>query len=213
MREDIASIRKEYTKDTLDIKSVHRDPISQFENWFDEALKSGIVEPNAMTLATVDQAGSPLQRTVLLKKIARKAFIFFSNYNSRKALHIDANAHVSLLFPWYQLERQVIICGIASKISTEETKEYFQSRPRGSQLGAWVSEQSTIIEGRNVLEDKLRELENKYSNIPIPVPPHWGGYEVVPSTIEFWQGGTNRLHDRILYTKNGNDWGIDRLSP
>ncbi len=213
MREDIASIRKEYTKDALNEDSVSSDPFAQFEKWFNDAIESNILEPNAMTLATVSNEGQPFQRTVLLKTFNMDGFVFYTNYTSRKAKQIENNPNVSLLFPWYSLERQVMITGKVSKVSTKESLNYFLSRPRGSQLGAWVSNQSEVISSRNLLEMKLEEMKRKFKEGKIPLPDHWGGYRVVPSSIEFWQGRSSRLHDRIMYERDDNSWKISRLAP
>jgi pyridoxamine 5'-phosphate oxidase len=166
-----------------------------------------------MTLATVDERGQPFQRTVLLKSFDHEGFIFFTNYGSRKAAQIAANPQVCLLFPWLILERQVIIQGRAEKISTAESLKYFLSRPRESQIGAWVSNQSEVISSRKLLLQKLTEIRDKFAQGEVPLPSFWGGYRVIPETIEFWQGGSARLHDRFLYTRSGRDWKIDRLSP
>ncbi|MEM6735467.1 MAG: pyridoxamine 5'-phosphate oxidase [Bacteroidota bacterium] len=213
MREDIASIRKEYTRASLDESSVSKDPMKQFEKWFQETLEVKIIEPTAMSLATVNENGQPFQRTVLLKTYSSDGFVFYTNYSSRKAKHISNNAKVSVLFPWYTLERQVMITGEVNKVSTKDSLEYFLSRPRGSQLGAWVSSQSEVISSRKVLETKLAEMEHKFKEGKIPLPGHWGGYRIVPDTIEFWQGRPNRLHDRILYEKEESSWKISRLAP
>ena len=213
MKEDIASIRKEYSQASLDIDSVHKSPFKQFEQWFQEALVSDILEPNAMVLGTVDTAGQSFQRTVLLKSYDENGFVFYTNYTSRKAQQIADNPNVSMLFPWYSLERQVMITGSASKISKAESLSYFLSRPRGSQLGAWVSNQSQIISSRSILESKLAEMKAKFKEGKIPLPEQWGGYRVVPDSIEFWQGRPNRLHDRILYQKEIDSWKLSRLSP
>lgn len=213
MKEDIASIRKEYTQATLDEKSVHQNPLVQFEKWFEEAISSEIIEPTAMVLGTVDENGQSFQRTVLLKSIDEKGFVFYTNYTSRKANQIKQNQKVSLLFPWYGLERQVMITGEAKKISTTESLKYFLSRPRGSQLGAWVSNQSQVISSRSILEKKLKEMTDKFKEGKIPLPDQWGGYRVIPHSIEFWQGRQSRLHDRIFYDKKNESWNISRLSP
>lgn len=213
MKEDIASIRKEYTQASLDINSVYKDPFSQFEKWFQESLDSKILEPNAMVLGTVNASGQSFQRTVLLKSIDEKGLVFYTNYTSRKASHIKNNAKVSLLFPWYALERQVIITGDTVKVSKEESLKYFLSRPRGSQLGAWVSHQSKVISSRSILEKKLHEMKEKFKQGKIPLPDQWGGFRVIPNTFEFWQGRASRLHDRVFYKKQNNSWDISLLSP
>lgn len=210
---DIASLRKEYARAELDIDSVEKSPVDQFRKWFEEALKAELIEPNAMVLATSDLAGKINQRTVLLKAYDEEGFVFFTNYASRKARQIGENAQVSLLFPWYGLERQVAITGKAEKISAAESARYFLSRPFGSQLGAWVSHQSQVISSRSILEMKLDEMKRKFKEGKVPLPDFWGGYKVVPETIEFWQGRPSRLHDRIYFTKEGLIWKIERLSP
>lgn len=210
---DLSSFRQEYTRHGLRRAELAADPIAQFETWFKQAIAAGVHEPNAMTLATVDPHGMPLQRTLLLKSFDPAGFTFFTNYASRKAQHIEHNAQVSLLFPWLDLERQVIIQGRAEKVSAEESQAYFAVRPRESQLGAWVSNQSEVIASRTVLTEKLAEINARFHQDPIPLPPFWGGYRVVPQAIEFWQGGPARLHDRFRYARTGTTWQVDRLSP
>ena len=211
---DIASIRKEYTQAELDEQSVLKNPFEQFEKWFQEALDSQIVEPAAMVLSTVNPDGQPFQRTVLLKTFNEKGFVFYTNYESRKAGHLDVNPRASLLFPWYSLERQVAITGVVKKVSSKESLQYFLSRPRGSQLGAWVSNQSEVITSRSILETKLFQMKQKFKKGKIPLPDYWGGYRVIPDSIEFWQGRKSRLHDRIFFQKEAEgSWSISRLSP
>jgi pyridoxamine 5'-phosphate oxidase len=210
---DLSDFRKEYSDRGLHREELNADPMLQFEEWFKQATELQLHEPNAMSLATVDARGMPLLRTVLLKYFDERGFVFFTNYESRKAQQIAENPNVSLLFPWITLERQVIVQGTAEKISTAESLKYFTSRPRESQLGAWVSAQSSVISSRKFLMQKLNEMKEKFSHGEIPLPSFWGGYRVKPETIEFWQGGSARLHDRMLYTKSGETWGISRLSP
>ncbi|BCX50395.1 pyridoxine/pyridoxamine 5'-phosphate oxidase [Haloferula helveola] len=210
---DLSDFRKEYSDRGLRREDLEPDPLKQFEQWFQQAIELKLHEPNAMSLATVDPDGMPLLRTVLLKYFDASGFVFFTNYESRKAAQIAANPKVSLLFPWITLERQVIVQGRAEKVGTAESLRYFTSRPRESQLGAWVSSQSSVISSRKLLQQKLAELRDKFSKGEIPLPSFWGGYRVVPDTIEFWQGGPARLHDRFLYTKAAPDWSIERLSP
>ena len=210
---DIGDYRREYTKDGLSKESLNSSPLLQFEKWFTQAVDANISDPSAMTIATVSADGKPTQRTVLLKLFDEKGFVFFTNYSSQKSTQIDENPNVSLLFPWTELERQIEINGTATKISTAESLKYFLSRPRGSQLGAWASSQSTPISSRSILDGQLTNIKNKFSKGEIPLPDFWGGYRIVPETIEFWQGGVNRLHDRFEYTKNDADWIIKRLQP
>jgi pyridoxamine 5'-phosphate oxidase len=210
---DLADFRREYSARGLTREDLSPDPVAQFAVWFDQATELAVPEPNAMTLATTDEAGMPCQRTVLLKYYDKDGFVFFTNYGSRKARQIAANPQVSLLFPWITLERQVIIQGRAEKISTAESLRYFASRPRDSQLGAWVSNQSEVITSRKFLMQKLAEMREKFRHGEIPLPSFWGGFRVVPESLEFWQGGPARLHDRFLYQKSAGVWRIDRLAP
>mgnify|MGYP006270775817 CR=1 FL=1 len=211
---DLGELRKEYTKNGLDLDTADKNPFKQFEKWFEEAMKSQLLEPNAMILGTVDQQQQSFQRTVLLKAFDERGFVFYTNYTSRKSRHIEKNSQVSLLFPWFGLERQVIVNGRAAKISSMESFRYFASRPHGSQLGAWVSDQSSIISSRSILEKKLDEMKRKFKEGKVPLPDFWGGYRVEPTSMEFWQGRPNRLHDRIMYTLEGeNNWEKKRLAP
>lgn len=211
---DIKGFRKDYKSPVLHKSALHQDPFIQFEQWFKDACDKGIPEPNAMSLATVNAKGSPGLRTVLLKFFDHNGFVFFTNYTSRKARDISRNPHVSLLFPWVGLERQVVICGVAEKVSTAESARYFATRPRDSQLGAWISKQSSVISSRALLAQQLQKVKQKFLDGEIPLPEFWGGYRVRPDTIEFWQGRTSRLHDRFLYTKeNDQCWKIERLAP
>ncbi|MGE9270313.1 MAG: pyridoxamine 5'-phosphate oxidase [Verrucomicrobiales bacterium] len=210
---DLSDFRKEYSDRGLRRGDLNDDPVFQFEQWFSQAVELGIHEPNAMSLATVDPTGRPLLRTVLLKYFDTSGFVFFTNYESRKAAHIADNPRVSLLFPWITLERQVIVQGKAEKITTAESLKYFTSRPRESQLGAWVSSQSSTISSRKLLLQKLNNIKEKFSHGEVPLPSFWGGYRVVPETIEFWQGGPARLHDRFFYQRAEDQWTIERLSP
>ncbi len=209
----LSTLRNEYSLMELNEQEIHKNPIKQFHEWMEQALTAKIHEPTAMTLATVSPKGKPSARIVLLKEFSPAGFVFFTNYKSKKGTEILENPNVALLFHWIELERQVRIEGKVKKISREESLLYFHSRPRGSQLGALVSQQSSIIHGRKELENTLSELEEKYKGKPIPLPPYWGGYCVKPLYIEFWQGRKNRLHDRIAYTKKNNNWKIQRLSP
>lgn len=210
---DIGELRRDYTQRGLDLADLNPDPFAQFELWFQQAREAELLEPNALVLSTVSPAGAPYQRTVLLKYFDRDGFVFFTNYGSRKAQHMAENAQVSMLFPWYPLERQLAIAGTASKISAAESLRYFSSRPRGSQLGAWVSQQSSIISSRQLLEMQFEKMKEKFLHQDVPLPDFWGGYRVRPTSFEFWQGRPSRLHDRFLYSWKGGEWAIARLSP
>ena len=210
---DLSNLRKEYAQAQLTADSLEESPFSQFQKWFDQALKATILEPNAMVLSTVNIHNTPTQRTVLLKYFNPLGFVFFTNYTSRKAQHLATNPSASLLFPWYTLERQVIVTGKVERIPVEESKAYFFSRPYGSQLGAWVSKQSSVIDSRQVLENRLSELKQQFLEGEVPFPDFWGGYRLMPESMEFWQGGVNRLHDRILYKRVESAWILSRLSP
>lgn len=210
----IADLRIEYKKGTLDEHDVERNPFDQFNKWFKEAIASEIPEVNAMTLATANKQGRPSARMVLLKQYDDRGFVFFTNYESKKAKDIAENPQVALLFFWEPLERQVRISGGIEKISAAESFEYFRTRPIDSQLGAWASQQSREISARALLEKAFGEMMEKFRNGNIPLPPFWGGYRVIPDEFEFWQGRVNRLHDRIAYYKQSdNSWKIARLSP
>ncbi len=209
-----ADLRKEYSMAGLLEKDLARDPFRQFDKWFQEAEAAKITEPNAMTLSTTTRDGRPASRTVLLKGLDGRGFVFYSNYESRKGRDLAENPRVSLLFPWVALERQVIIEGSVARLTREESEAYFHTRPRASQLGAWVSQQSAIINGRAVLEDAMKALDKKYAGVEVPAPPNWGGYRVNPETVEFWQGRRSRLHDRLRYRREkSGDWLIERLAP
>ncbi len=211
---DLTSIRSEYSKAELDISHVHRNPIEQFNQWFNEAIKAKIPEPTAMHLATVNEYGHPAGRIVLLKGVENSKLVFFTNYQSNKGKELEKNPACALTFYWIELERQVRIEGIASRIDENRSSDYFQSRPRGSQIGAWASPQSAVIASRQILEERVREMEERFTgNETLPRPHQWGGYEVDPYLIEFWQGRPSRLHDRILYRKTDNEWKISRLAP
>lgn len=209
---DIAALRRNYTRAGLSREDLAVTPVEQFRRWFDESVKSGVFEPNAMVLSTSNGI-RPSSRTVLLKAYDSRGFVFFTNYQSRKARDIAADPNVSLLFPWYILERQVSILGRAERISVQESLAYFVSRPHGSRLGAWVSQQSSVISSRQLLEMKWEEMKQKFGRGEIPLPDFWGGFRVVPTEIEFWQGRENRLHDRFRYTSQDGGWSIERLAP
>ncbi len=210
----IAALREDYRAKTLEIGDVHSDPILQFKDWFQEALDSTIKEANAMTIATVDAAGKPSARIVLLKGFDENGFIFYTNYDSKKGQDLAANPNIAAVFLWKDLERQIRIDGVAKKISRADSLKYYKSRPKGSQIGAWASPQSQIIPDRSILENNAIDLKEKYkASDSLPIPPHWGGYVIQPNLIEFWQGRSSRLHDRICYTLEGEQWKIDRLAP
>ncbi|MEZ8002685.1 MAG: pyridoxamine 5'-phosphate oxidase [Patiriisocius sp.] len=214
MDKNLHDYRKSYEKGSLTEDTVLENPLEQFAAWFLDAEKTPTVEePNAMTLSTVDAQGVPKARVVLLKEFTQEGFVFYTNYTSGKAQAIAQNNKVCISFFWPSLERQIIITGMAVKISEEKSIAYFNKRPRESQLGAMVSDQSTSIDSREALEEKLLELEKKYDTSPIVKPPHWGGYLIQPTSYEFWQGRSSRLHDRIKYTKINNSWNIGRLQP
>jgi len=211
---NVSELRRSATGFALDRDDLSDDPIVQFEDWFRYACETVPMDPNAASLATVDDQNRPSSRTVLLKYFDDRGFVFFTNYESSKAAHIDANPNVALLFFWSDAARQVKIRGRAERIPTKETLKYFMSRPRGSQIGAWVSAQSSVISSRSLLEIKFQEMKQKFSKKEIPLPSFWGGYRVVPEEIEFWQGRRNRLHDRFQYTKQDDgSWAIARLAP
>ncbi len=212
---NVSDLRKDYRADSLDADLLDPNPFAQFQVWFDAALEcDAITEPNAMTLATVDAAGRPSARTVLLKGVEPAALRFFTNYESRKGRQIAANPHVGLTFHWNALERQILVTGRAERLTADESRAYFHSRPRGSQLGAWASRQSEAVGSRADLEAALDQAEKKFAKGEIPLPPFWGGYRVLPDSFEFWQGRSNRLHDRFRYDRAGDEsWTIQRLQP
>ena len=205
---------RDLTRKPLTLEELTQDAIQQFDNWLKDAYQEKYPLPNAMSLATASSKSVPTVRTVLLKDYDQRGFVFYTNYGSRKSRQIDENAKASLLFPWVQLGRQVTILGSVQRISREESLDYFHSRSRSSQLGAWASKQSTIISSRKVLEENLSEVDLRFSDDVVPLPDFWGGYRVLPDSIEFWQNRTDRMHDRFIYhrTKNGK-WTIDRLAP
>lgn len=213
MNENIAGIRKDYIQETLLEKNVADDPITQFSFWWNEAVKSEIEEVNAMTLATCSKDAIPSARIVLLKGFSIEGFTFFTNYQSYKGQNLHDNPHASLVFFWKELERQIRIDGTVEKINEQASDEYFASRPVASQIGAWSSPQSNVIENREVIEQNVLKFFGEFEKKPIVRPPHWGGYIVKPVSIEFWQGRSSRLHDRILYTLEEGKWTIKRLAP
>ncbi len=212
---NFADLREDYQGQPLDISHVDNDPIKQFKGWFQEAQNNNIQEPNMMTLATSTIDGKPSARIVLLKGVDEDGFLFFTNYTSRKSKELALNPNAAIVFCWLELQRQVRIEGIVKKVLEADSKEYFQSRPKGSQIGAWASPQSSVINDRDILERKAAELEKEFADEEIlPLPGFWGGYKLTPSVIEFWQGRSNRLHDRLRFTQQSDkNWKIDRLAP
>ena len=205
--------RREYDYGTLSRENLRTNPFEQFSLWMDQALEAEIVDPTAMSLATVDTQGKPWQRMVLLKGFDERGFVFYTNLGSRKASDITSNPQVSLQFPWLQLDRQVIVGGMAERLADNENSDYFKSRPISSQLAAWASEQSSPIASREVLEAQFNAVQQRFESGEIPLPEFWGGYRIVPREFEFWQGGENRLHDRFSFQRDGDSWIISRLSP
>jgi len=211
---DPAASRYEHAPQGLRRRDLDPDPIKQFVNWFTAAIEASIRDVNAMSLATAGRDSKPTVRIVLLKGFDQDGFVFFTNYESEKGRQLDENAHAALAFYWIELDRQIRISGPAEKTSREESERYFHSRPVGSQLGAWVSRQSEVIDGRRILDARLAEMTERFGDGPIPLPPHWGGYRVKPAVIEFWQCRANRLHDRFRYARKADSsWQIDRLAP
>ena len=210
---DLKALRREYLRDGLDRANLADDPFEQFERWMAQFLELDFPDPAAMTIATVAPDGQPSQRIVLLKHFDHSGFVFYSNYDSRKAQELVSNPKISLHFPWHVIERQVKICGVAEKISVEESWEYFSSRPKGSQIAATASPQSRVIDSRAELMREYERIEQQYQDGNLPLPENWGGYRVMPDEFEFWQGGANRLHDRFRYSRRGGGWVVDRLAP
>lgn len=210
---DVAGLRREYTRGGLRRGDLTANPLDLFERWLKQACEARLADPTAMCVATVDQQGQPFQRIVLLKHFDDRGLVFYTNLGSRKAQQLADNPRISLLFPWHTLERQVIFLGQAERLSMLEVMKYFSSRPKDSQISAWVSQQSTRISARSILESKFLELKQKFQHGEIPLPSFWGGFRVKFDSVEFWQGGEHRLHDRFLYQRVGKEWKIDRLAP
>ena len=210
---DFVAYRQEYGSQRLIVEKMHANPVKQFRLWFKEAERAGVKEPNTMTLATVSQQGQPTIRIMLMKEIADQGLVFYTNFRSRKGREMEELPKAALNFYWQDLERQVRFDGTVTKVPDDESDEYFHTRPRGSQLGAWVSEQSEPIPSRDYLEAQLKVYETRYKEHDIPRPTHWGGYLLTPVRVEFWQGGPHRLHDRIQYSLNNEHWDLQRLAP
>lgn len=210
---ELADFRREYTQGGLRRKDLPAEPLTLFELWMTQAVAAQVTDPTAMVVATVDEQGQPYQRIVLLKHVDAQGFVFYTNMGSRKAGQLAKNPRISLLFPWHMLERQVHVTGQVEQLSTLDVMKYFHSRPKDSQIGAWVSKQSSRISARGILEAKFLEIKQKFANGEVPLPSFWGGFRVKFETVEFWQGGSNRLHDRFLYQRAADGWTIDRLAP
>jgi pyridoxamine 5'-phosphate oxidase len=210
---DLESLRRDYLRGGLDYEDLEADPFRQFEKWMQQAIDLQFSDPTAMTVATVAADGQPSQRIVLLKQFNDRGFVFYTNFNSRKAKELDANPRISLHFPWHEIDRQVKVCGTAERLSTTESLKYFVSRPRDSQLAAHASPQSQVLTSRGLLMNQFESIKQKFKAGDVPLPDFWGGYRVKPAEIEFWQGGANRLHDRFRYTLRDSQWQIDRLAP
>jgi pyridoxamine 5'-phosphate oxidase len=212
---DLARLRREYEGHGLDVGDVDADPVVQFQRWFAEVRAAGYFEPNAMIVSTVDDAGAPAARTVLLKGVDERGFVFYTNYTSAKAREIDRHGRAALTFAWSEVRRQVRVAGAATRVDAEESDAYFAGRPRGSQIGAWASDQSEVVASRAALDERYAAVEQRFAGRDIPRPTHWGGYRVRPDVVELWQGRENRLHDRLRYTRDDarDTWRIDRLAP
>jgi pyridoxamine 5'-phosphate oxidase len=209
----IGQRRREYQRAQLDESTVSADPFAEFARWLEEAVAAQVVEPEAMTLATANAEGTPSARMVLLRGFDERGFVFFTDYRSQKGVELERNPRAALVFHWSELERQIRITGTVTATAREESEAYFRTRPRGSRIGAWASHQSQIIPSRRQLDERVAELESRYPDDEIPLPPYWGGFRLAPAAIEFWQGRTSRLHDRIRYVREGERWRIERLSP
>lgn len=210
---DLAHLREDYRSQRLDEADLADDPVAQFRIWFEQAQEARVLEPNAMALATATADGTPNVRMVLLKEMNERGFVFFTDYRSTKGGELEENERAALCFWWGPLERQVRIRGFVTRVSAEESAAYFRQRPRGSRIGAWASAQSSVLASREELERRHAELDAKYPTEDVPLPPHWGGFRLVPESYEFWQGRESRLHDRLRYRAEGGAWRVERLSP
>ena len=210
---DLTQVRREYLRGGLRRDDLTPEPMAFFRHWMDQAIKANLMDPTAVCVATVDEDGQPWQRIVLLKQFDDDGFVFFTNLESRKATHLAQNAKISMHFPWHMLERQVSVTGVAEPLSTAEVLKYFVTRPKESQIAAWASNQSSRLTARQALETKFNEMKAKFAKGEVPLPKFWGGYRVKPETVEFWQGGEHRLHDRFIYMREGDSWEVERLAP
>lgn len=213
VRNYINTVRRDFASKPLSKSELHEDPMEQFATWMEEAVNAQILDPYAMCLSTVNAAGHPSSRIVYWRDVCEDGFVFYTNYNSRKGIEIAANPHAALNFHWSELDRQIRIEGRIKKVSEEMSDKYWATRPRESRIGAWASAQSSIISKPNQLQLSVKELEEKYKDVEVPRPAHWGGYVVIPERLEFWQGRPNRLHDRFVYIRNGEGWAMEQLSP